>query len=140
MGRRVIGVGTPDRGDDAAGLEVARRLRRVDAVTSAAGSLGIIDLWEGWSDVVIVDAMRSGADTGAVSIFDALRDPLPASAFVSTHALATGEAIELARVLDKLPARLTVVGIEAGRLDVGAPMSAEVTEAVSRVVEELDNA
>jgi hydrogenase maturation protease len=140
MKRRVIGVGAADRGDDAAGLEVARRLRHVDSVTSAAGSLGIIDLWDGWADVVVVDAMRSGAETGTVRTFDVHRDRLPTSCFVSTHALATGEAIELARVLDRLPPQLTVVGIEVGTLDVGAPMSSEVEEAVDRVVAEIDHA
>ena len=140
MSRRVIGIGAEDRGDDAAGIEVARGLRNVDAVTCLGGSLDVIDLWEGWSDVVIVDAMKSGAEPGTVMRFDGLCDRLPTSSFVTTHALATGEAIELARVLDRLPPKLTVFGIEADNVDLGAPMSPEVKEAVIRVVAEIDHA
>lgn len=140
MSRRVIGIGAEDRGDDAAGIEVARGLRNVDTVTCLGGSLDVIDLWEGWSDVVIVDAMKSGAEPGTVRRFDGLGDRLPTSSFVTTHALATSEAIELARVLDRLPPKLTVLGIEVGCVDLGAPMSIEVVDAVARVVAEIDHA
>jgi len=140
MSRRVIGIGAEDRGDDAAGIEVVRRLKTVDAVACLGGSLDVIDLWEGWSDVVIVDAMKSGAELGTVERFDGLCDRLPTKSFVTTHALATSEAIELARVLDRLPPKLTVLGIEAGRVDLGAPMSPEVQKAVARVVAEIDHA
>jgi hydrogenase maturation protease len=140
MSRRVIGVGAEDRGDDAAGIEVARSLKNVDAVTCLGGSLDVIHLWEGWSDVVIVDAMKSGAEPGTIKRFDGLCDRLPTKSFVTTHALAASEAIELARVLDRLPPKLTVLGIEAGHVDLGAPMSPEVEEAVARVVAEIDHA
>jgi hydrogenase maturation protease len=140
MSRRVIGVGAEHRGDDAVGIEVARRLKNVDAVTCQGGSLNLIDLWEGWSDVVIVDAMRSGAEPGTIKRFDGLGDRLPSSSFVTTHALATGEAIELARVLDRLPPRLTVIGIEAGCVDLGAPMSPQVRGAAEQVAAEIDHA
>jgi hydrogenase maturation protease len=140
MSRRVIGIGAEHRGDDAAGIEVAKRLRNVDAVVCLGGSLDVIDLWEGWSEVVIVDAMESGADPGTVKRFDGLRDPLPTSSFVTTHALAISDAVELARMLDRLPPSLTVVGIEAGCIDLGAPMSPVVEQAVDRVVEEIDHA
>jgi hydrogenase maturation protease len=84
--------------------------------------------------------MKSGASPGAVKRFDALCDPLPTTSFVSTHALAINDAIELGRVLDRLPPSLIVLGIEAGCVDLGAPMSPEVLQAVERVVEEIDHA
>lgn len=140
MSRLVIGIGAEDRGDDAAGIEVAKSLKNVDSVTYLEGSLGVIDVWDGWSDVVIVDAMKSGSPLGTIKRFDGLHDRLPTSSFVTTHALATSEAIELARVLGRLPPNLTVFGIEAGCVDLGAPMSPEVVEAVMRVVAEIDHA
>jgi len=140
MSRLVIGIGAEDRGDDAAGIEVAKSLKNVDAVTYLEGSLGVIDVWEWCSDVVIIDAMKSGSPPGTVKRFDGLHDRLPTSSFVTTHTLATGEAIELARVLGRLPPKLTVFGIEAGSVDLGAPLSPEVVEAVTRVVAEIDHA
>ena len=45
MSRRVIGIGAVDRGDDAAGIDVAKSLKNVDAVTCLGGSIDVIDLY-----------------------------------------------------------------------------------------------
>jgi len=87
----VIGVGNPDRGDDAAGLMAARRLR-ADAqpgvvVREASGeATALIDAWDGFARVIVIDAAHSGAAPGTVTRFDAVAAPLPASlARESTH-------------------------------------------------------
>ena len=53
----------------------------------------------------------------------------------STHAVGVGEAIELARVVGRLPSRIVVYGIEGSRFETGAALSAEVAAAVGRVVD-----
>lgn len=140
MSRVVIGIGNPFRCDDAAGLAVARRVRSVPCHERTAGSFELIDLWRGHDDVVIVDAMRSGNPPGTVRVFDATSDPLPEPAFASTHSLGLREAVEMARALGRLPAHLTVYGIEAGNVEPGFEMSSAVVRAVDRVVEEVDHA
>jgi hydrogenase maturation protease len=57
----------------------------------------------------------------------------------SSHAFNVAEAIELARVLNRLPPRLVVYGVEGRRFDVGAGMSPEVARATDEVVERLFN-
>ncbi len=136
----MIGIGSEFRGDDAAGLEVARRLRRVNSATCIDGSLDMINLWDGWSDVALVDATRSGSAPGTIQRFDGKKTDFPSSAFVSTHAIGTGEAIRLAREMGLLPDKLTVYGIEAGSFAIGAPLTPSVAGAVDVLVEELDNA
>ena len=138
--KRVIGIGTEHRGDDAAGLEVARRLRNVDAVACGTGSLDMIELWDGQEEVVIVDAMKSGSAPGTVARFDGLKDELPKPPVATTHAFGAGEAVALARILNRLPDKITVIAIEADRVDLGAPMSRAVVEAIDRIVAELDHA
>lgn len=140
MSRRVIGIGTEHRGDDAAGIEVVRRLSKVEAVACPTGSLELIDLWDGQEDVMIVDAMRSGSPPGTVARFDALQDRLPRPALVTTHAFGVGEAVELGRILKRLPAHMTMIGIEADRVELGDSMSSSVEEAVGDLVRELDHA
>jgi hydrogenase maturation protease len=140
VSRVVIGLGNPFRCDDAAGLAVARRVRSAPCHERTAGSFELMDLWRGHSDVVIVDAMRSGSPPGTVRVFDACREPLPEPAFASTHSVGLREAVEMARVLGKLPCHLTVYGIEAGNVAPGFEMSAAVCRAVDRVVEDIDHA
>lgn len=68
---------------------------------------GLIDAWEGEGEVVLVDAVSSGAPPGTVHRLDPLKGPLPAELFRrSTHHLGVTEAVELARALDRLSDRL----------------------------------
>jgi hypothetical protein len=73
----VVGVGSPDRGDDGAGPAVARRVERAvggtAGVTIVAGTdpLHLLDAVAGVAEVHVVDACRSGAPPGTVHRLDA---------------------------------------------------------------------
>jgi hydrogenase maturation protease len=134
-------VGNPWRGDDAVGLEVARRLRGLvaaDVLEREGEPTSLIDAWEGAEAVWLVDAVRSGAAPGTVHRLDAAEGELPAELFRgSTHHLGLPEAVELARALGRLPDRLVVFGVEAAGFEAGAELSREVAGAVDRVVEQV---
>jgi len=120
----VIGIGNPDRGDDAVGLEVARR------VADKAHHVHVVELnypadalnaWTTDDTVVITDAVNSGGDPGHVHVIDVLERKLPAGNWSAggTHALGLAAVLELARALGRLPKKLVVVGVEARRFDLG---------------------
>jgi len=137
----VIGLGNELRGDDGAGIEVARRLRGlaaeagIDVRAQQGEPAGLIDAWSGRKAVVVVDTMRSGAEPGTICRFDASCEPLPAQlrGSSSTHALSLAEAIELARALEQLPPRAVVFAIEGQRFETGAALSDEVRAAIPKV-------
>jgi hydrogenase maturation protease len=135
----VLGVGNPDRGDDAAGRAVAQRLRgglpvHVE-VQEAGGEAGdLLGRLEHVAAAFVVDACVSGAAAGAIHRFDVSRSPLPQGAFAaSTHGFGLREAIELARALGRLPSRCVVYAIEGEGFEVGAPLSPAVAAAVIEV-------
>lgn len=132
----VIGVGNSWRGDDAAGLEVARRL---GGVMHEGDCTRLLDEWEAGDDVVVVDAASSGgAPAGTIHRFDVVSEPLPASVLgSSTHAFGVPAAVELARALGRLPRRLRVFGIEGERWEAGQGLSGPVARAVEALAEEL---
>jgi hydrogenase maturation protease len=140
----VIGVGNPDRGDDGVGPAVLARVEaRLPAAARPVCLLGddpaaIMEAWQGAPHAVVVDAMLSGAVPGTVRRFDAGGSALPVEVGLpSTHALGAGAAIEMARVLGRLPARLTVYGVEAGGFTTGAGLSQAVAAAVPAVAEQV---
>lgn len=139
----VIGVGNEWRRDDAAGVEVARRLRPAappgaQVLEREGEPSGLLDAWEGKAEVIVVDAVRSGARPGTVHRLDALAGPLPAELFrASTHHLSVAEAVELGRVLGRLPEWLTIYGIEGRDFAAGSGLTPEVERAVKRVTAEL---
>ncbi len=136
----VIGVGNLFRGDDAAGLLAARRLRPhpgVRAVEHTRDGLSLMDHWEPIDHVVVVDALRSGHAPGTIIRFEATEGPVPGDiGWLSSHSAGVAEGIETARALGRLPSSLTVFGIEAGCVDPGE----DVTPAVARAVEEVARA
>jgi hydrogenase maturation protease len=130
----VIGLGNRMRGDDGAGLEVARivaeRAPEVRAVEHEREPTDLLAIWEGSGAVVVIDAVL-GDEPGRVHRAEvgpeALKERPSMSA--STHAVSLSEVIELGRSLNRLPDRLIVLGIEGDRFEVGAGLSSPVREA-----------
>ncbi len=137
----VVGVGNRVRRDDGVGPEVADRVRaaRPDlAVVELSGDAStMIELWAG-RDVVVVDAVRTGAPVGTCHRWrlgaEGWDRPLPPSR-LSSHLIGVREAIDLATALDRLPPVLVVVGVEVVDLGVGPGLSDPVAAAVDAAVE-----
>jgi hydrogenase maturation protease len=142
----VVGLGSPDRGDDAVGPAVARSV----AAGRPAGTdvveredpTSLIELWDGRDLAVVVDAVCSDGIPGTLLIREsgAGRPPLSDDAWNATgrggtHAFGLAAAVELSRALNRLPLRLVLVGIEAAGLDHGEPLSAPVRAAVRPATE-----
>ena len=114
----VVAVGNPLRGDDGVGLAVAARLRgRVPAGVTVLECVrdpsALLELWGGARAALVVDAVDSGAEPGALHRYDASVEPLPARVFrASTHSFGLGEWIEVGRALGRLPATVIVYGVE----------------------------
>lgn len=139
----ILGCGNPDRSDDAAGVLVARRLQEmgIAAQEFTGDPLALIEAWNGARGVILIDTVVSGAPAGTITVWDAGKTPLPPDRFCcSTHAYGVAEAVEIARALGRLPARLVIYGIEGIRFDIGGSLSPEVTVAVELVAQEIAGA
>jgi hydrogenase maturation protease len=138
----IIGVGNEHRHDDGAGIAVARRLRErfptgITVLEEGRDVASLIESWKDASRVWLVDAARSGARAGTIHRLDVLATPVPAGFFrCSTHRFGVAEAVELARLLDQLPAQLIVYGIEGENFDTGVGLSSAVEQAVETVVDQ----
>lgn len=128
----MIGVGHDDRADDAAGPIVARMVAPHlpdgwSAMQHHGDLTALVDLCEGMDEVVLVDAVVSGAPVGSIHHVNLLDESLPPLAAAgSTHGIGLVEAVALARTLGRAPGRVTLVGLEASRVAVGDTMSLEV--------------
>ena len=142
---RVVGVGHPDRGDDAAGLEVLDRVRAraptgLDVVSGAADGPGLLAQIETLTHVVIVDCARGGGAPGTILHLDAASLAVPPPAHGNSHGNALAEALALGEALGCLPARLTILAVVGEHFAIGATMSQAVRAALpalaARVLEE----
>ncbi len=139
----VIGVGNRDRGDDAVGPLIADAVRDLhgDGVDTFVCEGDLSDLamrWSAHDRVVVVDAMVSGRPPGSIVETDACRSTMPTGErILSSHGVGLADAIELGRLLDRLPRQLTVIGVEASSFEPFEPASSQVVDAVPEVVRRI---
>ncbi len=130
----VVAVGNPDRGDDGVGRavidELARRAPTSIDLVDVQVPTRLSDAWKGRDDVVVVDAVRTGRAVGSVVVERVGEGRMVRSGVAGTHGFGVAEAIELARALGCLPARLTLVGVEAAGFTLGSGLSPNVAAAV----------
>jgi hydrogenase maturation protease len=141
----IVGVGNPRRGDDAVGPLVIDSLRdkpgfTSDQVATKVITGDLVDLvlsWRSDQDVVIVDAMVGGGPPGTIGVADGLDHlPLPRGA-ISSHGIGISEAVNLARLLNRLPRSLTIIGVEASTFGHFEPPSGAVAASIPEVVDRL---
>ncbi|MEV4459365.1 hydrogenase maturation protease [Microbispora sp. NPDC049633] len=140
----VAGLGSDLRGDDAAGLGVARRLRgtlppSVAVVENRGDPAALVEAWSGAALAIVVDAVSSGAPPGTVHMPVHMPVPMPMRSRppAGSHGLGPADAVALGRALGRLPGELVVVGIEGGDFTPGAPMTPPVLAAVRRTARGL---
>ncbi|BFU88889.1 MAG: Hydrogenase maturation protease [Nitrospira sp.] len=137
---RIIGLGNELRGDDAVGLLAARRLRqavgnRAEVIEAEMVGVDLMELMKGAHVAILIDAARSGQAPGTVHRLDASDSPISNQLFpCSSHVIGTVDAMELARTMGILPARVLVYGIEAGNTEAGQVLSSSVARALDEVV------
>jgi len=141
----LIGVGNQYRKDDAAGLIVVRSLKNqapafLEIIEESGEGASLMERWREVDGVIMVDAVSSGAPPGTIHRLDACRQSIPTDFFsYSTHAFSVAEAVEMARVLDQLPPRMIIYGIEGESFEFGTGLSPALESAVPQVAESILN-
>ena len=135
----VIGLGDPSRADQAVGIQVVRALRgRVppDVVLLEDGDpLTVLEQWEKFGTVILVDAVRSGSPLGTVQVFDGRHlPPLVRAGILARHAFSMREIIGVGEALGTLSQVVRVIGIEGPEFRPGLPLTPEVEMSVPAAV------
>jgi hydrogenase maturation protease len=147
-------VGNIFMGDDAFGVEVAKRLRARalpdDVVVADFGIRGYdlaYALMEEWSLVILVDALPRGGAPGTVYTLEP-EPPVQANnpSGPDAHSMNPDSVLQLVYALGGRPGRILVVGCEPecvepdseGKIGLSLPVDAGANEAVE-IIEELIN-
>lgn len=139
----MIGVGNQDKGDDAFGLHLVRRMKEAslkhgaELIEGGTTGLDLLRYFDETECLIVVDAMDLGLRVGAVLL---LGEEELASTFqdrpLSLHDVKLPELIRVAERMGVKPPHISVVAVQAGRTTRGADLSEEV-EAALPIAEEL---
>jgi hydrogenase maturation protein HypF len=140
---RIIGIGSPF-GDDAAGLETARMLAKspppnCEVIAADRPGTALVDLLDGASAAILVDAACSGAPPGTIHEINFDELGRCTARFVSSHDLGVVAAIQLAQKLGRAPSIGRIIGIEIAPADTTrlCGLSPKTREAVGRAAERV---
>jgi hydrogenase 3 maturation protease len=137
----IVGVGSEFRGDDAAGVLVARNLKKsvkspnvliIEAGVAPENFTSEIRKFKP-SHVILIDAADFKAKPGTVRLFKDLSAAIGQS--ISTHKLSLSILSDYLR--DQTSAKVLLIGIQPAGAEMGGKMRKEVKDAVDEVTEAL---
>jgi len=140
----IIGLGNILKGDDGIGVRVAEilSLRELPAgvAVEEVGTPGIdlMNRFEGWQKVILVDAVQMGAKPGTWRRFSPQDVRLIANGNVlSLHEPDLASVLELAQALNMLPDEIVIYGVEPQDLTFMAPLSSPVEAIINVIAEQI---
>ncbi len=145
----VAGIGNIFLGDDGFGSEVVRNagIPRDDSGIRVTdyGIRGMhlaYDLLEEWDMLVLVDAVPSRGNPGALHVFAADCEPDPdtdgGASGLDAHSMDPAAVFASLRALGGTPPYTVVVGCEAGSVEEGIGLTEPVAKAVPRAVRAVE--
>lgn len=126
------------------GLEIIRQIRLYhdkSQLETLEIEDDILSILEYWSDrkVIIVDSIRyRDSVPGEIQLFTGLENILlNQELLTSSHSINLFEAIELGRILQKIPREMTLIGVAGKQYDMGEKMSEEVESSIPAIVKTI---
>jgi len=146
----VIGVGNVLLSDEGVGIHIVRQLKKrdisklVEIHEIGTSSFELLNVIEGNSPVIIVDAARMADKPGTVRKIDLIIDDdisLPPQ-FTSLHQLDLISTLKMAKGVIDLPKKIVLIGIEPSSLEIGTELSklvkAAIPKAISEIIKSID--
>lgn len=137
----ILGVGNVLLSDEGIGVHVANELMKMDlppgvsVVEGGTDGFSLLNIITDADRLIVVDAVKGGAEPGSIYRFDAneIRS-VPSGFKTSVHQVGILEVIDLSGLIGKTP-RTTVIGIEPKSFEMSLELSPEVMEKVPRIIE-----
>lgn len=139
----IVGIGHPYRGDDAAGWVVIDGLETkigsmIDLIKQQGDLADLLDLFNRYHSVYLVDACRSNQPTGSWQRIDLHQQRLPADVDqTSTHGFGIQQAVALAKSFNQLPSRLILYAIQGENYSMSHGLSPLVAQSAQAVIEAI---
>ncbi len=140
-----LGLGNPILSDDAVGIRVVDKIKSImgdsngiDFVTGSMAGLRILDVIQGYDELVIVDAIEKGGEPGTLYKIP-IEDLESTLHLTSLHSINLVTAIELGRKMSlKIPKRISIYGIEVKDVvKFSEKMTPEVEGSIPKNAEEI---
>ncbi len=128
--------------DDSAGLVALDLLKKTrtlpgDIEVMDGGTLGLdlLAYMEGYENILIVDCVMRGKKPGEVIRVEAEEIETVFAKCLSPHQMGLKDLIAVLRLQERMPARMTVVGIEGVTIGLGTELTPHVAQSIAPAVD-----
>ncbi|MGB4126225.1 MAG: hydrogenase maturation protease [Dethiobacteria bacterium] len=140
----VLGLGNYLCGDDSIGFRLAEKLSssyfhpQVDIINGGTVGMGLLYLFEEYSDLMIVDAIDVGAAPGRIFQFQiADIEKMSGAASVSNHQEGAANLLRCAKLIGTLPSQATIIGIQVKKIAHEVGLSEELNKKLKEIAENI---
>jgi hydrogenase maturation protease len=137
----ILGVGNLLLSDEGVGVHVANELMKmelpagVSVVEGGTDGFRLLNIITEADRVIIIDAVKGGAEPGTIYHFDINEvQSCPSGFRTSVHQIGILEVVDLSGLIGKTP-RTTVIGIEPKSLEMGMELTPEIKSKIPRIIE-----
>ncbi|MDI6891820.1 MAG: HyaD/HybD family hydrogenase maturation endopeptidase [Actinomycetota bacterium] len=137
----VLGAGNILLRDEGIGVHVIREMEKMDLPPNVelldGGTLGIdiLNLIEGADKLIIVDAVKTEAETGAIFRFRPEDIKTVSKGYkTSLHQIDLFEALKIAKLMDQYPESI-VIGVQPGKIEWGLELFPELRERIPAIID-----
>lgn len=137
----VIGLGNPLMGDDGLGLCARERLMSswslspdVEIVDGGTWGMNLLPIIEDASSLLFIDAVDNGLPAGTPIVLSGDEIPRALAHKISPHQVDLSEVLAVAQLRGTLPKRMTLIGLQPERVELGEGLSAPVEAGLDGLV------
>lgn len=144
----VIGLGNILLKDEGVGVHAANTLKEkcsfpegVEVIDGGTLGLDLLPLIEGKDKVLIIDAVDFRKEPGYIGVID--DDDIPSTLFakLSVHHIGLSDVLYAAKLMDAMPSRIRLIGVQPLSLEVGLDMtdciSGKINDVIDKIIESL---
>lgn len=143
---KIIAVGNDLYGDDGIGKAVIDELiqmpemKDIEMVDGDTDALGLIDHFENTDHIILIDAAQMGEKPGTVKVFnkDEVRLNIKMD-HLTVHGISLAETFEIAQTVDKLPKKVTIIGVEPQNVGISEKLSDTVKQSIPNIISHIIN-
>lgn len=136
----VLGVGNILLADEGVGVRVVEAFQQrylipenVEVLDGGTAGMDLLDALSSRSHIIIVDAVRTGAEPGTIVRLGGRDVPALFSNRISPHQLGISDVLAILRLVDQEPEHISLIGIVPFDLELGLALS----EAIATKVDEM---
>lgn len=143
---KIIAVGNDLYGDDGIGNTILEELdhmpemQNIELIDGATDALGLIDHFEKDDHIILIDAAQMSEKPGTVKVFT--KDEVKLNIkmdHLTVHGISLAETFDIATAVDRMPKKITIIGIEPENIGIFEKLSDTVKQSIPKIITHIIN-